>query len=143
MKCDGCTLCCKLLDIDWMDSPAGEYCKECEPGVGCKIYKNAPDKCLKFRCAYNQMEKASIDMRPDKCGVIFERLDDIIIGTVDPEVERLNENVLGQLEYFKDEGFSLVLYKKGNSTYYYSDEYLVEEIREKIATELERLNGSA
>ena len=74
MECGGCTLCCKLLNIDWMNSPAGEYCKECEKGVGCKIFDHVPKKCLEFKCAYNQMEKVSIDLRPDNCDVIFERI---------------------------------------------------------------------
>lgn len=36
MKCGDCTLCCKLLDISWMNSPVNEYCKECDINIGCK-----------------------------------------------------------------------------------------------------------
>lgn len=143
MKCDGCTLCCKLLDVKWMDSPAGEYCRECDPDVGCKIYDSAPKRCLEFKCAYNQMDKVSINLRPDNCRVIFERLEDIIIGTVDPEIGQLNQDVLMQLDNFVRQGFSFVLYKKGYDTYIHSTKYTKQEIREKIGAELKRLNGSA
>lgn len=59
MECDGCTLCCELLNIPWMDSPPGELCKHCN-GTGCDIYDTAPKDCLLYECAYVQMDKASI-----------------------------------------------------------------------------------
>ena len=106
-------MCCKLLNIEWMDSPAGKNCRECDPGKGCKIYDHAPKKCLEFYCAYNQMADVSINLRPDKCRVIFERVtDDIFIGTVDPNVERLNDDVRGQIQAFLNEGFSVVLFNQ-------------------------------
>lgn len=124
-----------------MDSPAGEYCKECDPGVGCRIYDTAPEKCLEFKCAYNQMERVSINLRPDKCGIIFERLDDIMIGTIDNVI--LNDDAGGQLESFKKEGFSLVLYREHIEPYVWSEKYTREEILEKIQKELKKLNGSS
>jgi len=94
-----------------MDSPAGEYCKECDPGAGCKIYDTIPEGCLKFRCAYNQMEKASINLRPDKCGIVFEKIsDDVFIGTVAASVKQLNKYANGQIESFLNQGFSVVLF---------------------------------
>ena len=133
MECDGCTLCCKLLNIPWMDSPAGEYCRECEPGVGCKIYDNAPKDCLDFYCAYNQVEKVSKNLRPDKCGVIFERFDDIMFGTIDPEKNQLSKDIVGQIEFFILEGFSIVLVMKGNVQYIHAAEgYTEQELIDKL-----------
>lgn len=112
MDCDGCTLCCKLLNIEWMDSPAGEYCKECEPGKGCGIYHSRPEKCKEYHCAYSQMNKVSSDLRPDKCAIIFERLnDDIFIGTVEPG-KRISLAAKGQLDSFFNQGFSIVLFNQ-------------------------------
>ncbi len=111
MNCDGCTLCCKLLKISWMDSPAGEYCKECHPNVKCKIYNKAPKKCLEFDCAYNQMKQVDISLRPDKCGVIFERIsENIFIGTMNPDEKELKEDIMGQIDSFVQTGFSVVLF---------------------------------
>lgn len=110
MECDGCTLCCKLLPVPWMNSPAYEYCKECEPDKGCKIYENVPKKCLGFECAYNQIKCAPIELRPDKCGIVFERIFEIFIGTLD-----LNTNVSdvakGQIDSFVNQGFPVVLFR--------------------------------
>ncbi len=113
MKCDGCTLCCKLLDVPWMNSPSGHTCKYCIEGVGCKIYNNAPKDCLDFKCAYIQMSNVSIELRPDHCGVIFERVsNDIFIGTVDPEEEKPKQIVKDQISVFLKDGFSVILFNK-------------------------------
>jgi len=112
MECDGCTLCCKLLDIPWMDSPSGHVCKFCEIGVGCRIYDKAPKDCLEFKCAYAQMEKANIKMRPDHCHVIFEKMaDDMIYGTLDPYFE-INEHVKIQIGLFHKEGMTVIINDK-------------------------------
>jgi hypothetical protein len=134
MKCDGCTLCCKLLPVPWMDSLAGEYCRECDEGVGCKIYDHAPKDCLSFRCSYNQMEKCHIDLRPDNCGVVFERIgDDIFIGTTDPILKKLKDVVGGQIRIFAKQGFSVILFNKKIQVPYVfpSNNYTKEEVWNK------------
>ena len=109
MDCDGCTLCCKLLNVHWMDSPAGQWCKHCDIGKGCKVFTVAPDKCKEFECSYIQMEKVSIGLRPDKCKVIFEKIaDDMFLGTLDPN-SNLKSIVKRQIESFVNEGYSVVI----------------------------------
>lgn len=111
MECDGCTLCCKLLHIPWMNSPAGEYCKECEENVGCKIYNSAPKECLKYRCAYHQMEKVGIELRPDKCGVIFEKITEDIFIALSVNSLHLKNIVRRQIDVLIKDGFSVALSK--------------------------------
>lgn len=145
-NCDGCTLCCKLLNIPWMESPAGEYCKECEPGKGCKIYYNAPPKCLKFNCAYAQMNKVSTNLRPDNCGVMFERIEgDIFVGNVDPDREMSQEMIDGQINAFLNEGFSVVLFNKKIATPFIipAKGQSTQEIYNRIKEEASKFNGSS
>jgi hypothetical protein len=93
-----------------MDSPAGESCKECDVGVGCKIYDIAPKDCLDFECAYSQMEKVHINMRPDKCGIIFERIGkNIFLGTINTDDTEANEDIKGQINSFIQDEFSVIL----------------------------------
>lgn len=144
MECDGCTLCCKLLPVPWMNSKAGEYCKECEVGVGCKIYDKIPEDCLSFRCAYNQMEKCHIDLRPDKCGVVFERIgEEIFLGSVDHDLKKLPNTVGNQVQIFVNEGFSVILINKNiPSPYIFASKgYTVEEVWDKFLKEREKING--
>ena len=107
MECDGCTLCCKYLPVPWMSSPAGEYCIECEPGVGCKIEATKPAECAAFACMYNQMPVCSPDLRPDRCGVIFEKISDVLVfGTA---ITNTSSALLAQLASFEKQGYSVVL----------------------------------
>ena len=50
--CGACTLCCKLLGIEEVDSPQGQWCRHCDIGRGCKIYDQRPTPCRDFHCGY-------------------------------------------------------------------------------------------
>lgn len=109
MECDGCTLCCKLLDIPWMDSTSNKWCTECKPGIGCKIYNTASTKCKDYKCAFAQMERAGLGFRPDICHVIFERATiNIMHGLLDPDYD-LGDKVKQQIQYFVNEGLSVII----------------------------------
>lgn len=94
-----------------MDSPAGELCKHCND-IGCEIFNTAPKDCLIYECAYIQMDKASINIRPDKCGVIFEKISNkIFIGTIDPNQIKPQKIVMKQISAFLNDGYSVILYR--------------------------------
>lgn len=113
MECDGCTLCCELLDVPWMNSPAGHICKHCEVGKGCRIFSKAPSGCTEFRCAYNQMKKASLKLRPDKCGVVFFKVSNkLFIASIDPKLSKIPKIVIKQMETFKKDGFSTIMFNR-------------------------------
>ena len=113
MKCDGCTLCCEILDVPWMDSPVGELCKHCKDEVGCDIYDTAPEDCKNFRCAYNQIDNPPIELRPDKCKIIFERMNNnIFLGTMHPDYNEAYKTEIMQKELLKffERGFSVIIH---------------------------------
>jgi hypothetical protein len=111
MECGDCTLCCKLLKIEEVESAHNEWCKHCGEN-GCQIYDDRPEDCREFRCAWLQMDHAGIEMRPDKCGVIFEKFsDEVMAGVTDGRVEPI---VQGQVEAFKREGISVVVFNHDN-----------------------------
>jgi hypothetical protein len=110
MECNGCTICCKVLDVPWMNSPKGFYCKECDPGIGCKIWENVPEDCKSFACAYQQIDNINIEYRPDKCGIVFEKATDtIFLGTIDQVLNEFNDTVHKMIQIFLDKGFSVIL----------------------------------
>jgi hypothetical protein len=94
-----------------MGSPAGEWCKQCDSETGCRIYDKRPEECRQFLCAYAQMDRAHIDLRPNNCGVIFEKIDDkVFLALIDKE---LNDVIKRQINYFLKTGFSIItLFKK-------------------------------
>src|SRR5262249_50752592 len=36
--CDGCTLCCKVMEVKEIAKPGGKWCAHCKTGTGCGIY---------------------------------------------------------------------------------------------------------
>jgi len=69
---------------------AGEWCKYCDIGKGCSIYEIRPDVCVNFEClwlnSHSEGEGMQIEMRPDKCKVVFSPTtkENIISGTTLP-----------------------------------------------------------
>ena len=113
MECDGCTLCCMVLPAPWMSSKAGEWCEHCIIGVGCGLWDNGmPEDCKSFTCAYNQLENASVELRPDKCKIIFEKVDNtMFLGTMHPYYNEAYKSKIIQKELmtFYNRGFSVVI----------------------------------
>jgi len=60
-------LCCKLPSINFMKphKPSYQWCKHCDIGVGCKIYKTRPQKCKDFLCLYLG---GLTNLKPNHCG---------------------------------------------------------------------------
>lgn len=115
-----------------MNSPAGEHCSECIVNEGCKLWPNPPEKCKKFSCAYNQVEKANINLRPDKCRVVFEKVEDtFFLGTPAEDFE-LTDIIKGQINSFMKEGYSVVIMTKKPMA------FLVEGHTQKMLKELWR-----
>lgn len=124
MECGECTECCELLHIDSrkplkeneveliaIESPAGELCTHCNKDVGCTVHEDRPLICRTFECVYTQHENAPIELRPDKCGIIFEKLDDeLMLGTIKPD-RPISDMGSQQLHSFNRQGYSVVLTK--------------------------------
>ena len=57
-SCDGCTMCCKLLEVTALAKPRQKWCPDCTVGKGCNIYETRPEECRAFYCGW--MVDASI-----------------------------------------------------------------------------------
>lgn len=112
--CGECTVCCTLSVVEELDKGPGETCKYCVLQKGCSIYEKRPQVCKDFECAYLQAGK-DIEMRPDKCGVMFfKNSDRIFTGVLVPGVEVSNK-AKGQIESFNKQGISVIVFKLGES----------------------------
>lgn len=130
MECGSCTACCTSLPIAELNKLAGDTCEYCNSN--CTIYEDRPFACKEFSCAYHQMKQASEKMRPDNCGVIFEKLDnDLMFGTINP-----NHNDFtfmdGQIDAFLKEGINTVLSKNGNPVVYHLDNVSPESLLKRV-----------
>jgi hypothetical protein len=50
--CGSCTLCCKVLSVEQLSKPNGQWCAHCAQARGCAIYPTRPDECRRFSCGY-------------------------------------------------------------------------------------------
>ena len=53
-SCDGCTMCCKTMQVEEIAKPAMKWCQHCDKGKGCKIYDTRPEACRLFYCHYRK-----------------------------------------------------------------------------------------
>src|SRR6516165_8015076 len=79
-SCDGCTLCCKLMEVGEITKPEGQWCKHCNIGVGCLIYANRPHQCAGFHRGFLTMPDLSEEWRPSKSKIVL---------TAEPEHSRI------------------------------------------------------
>lgn len=101
MECGGCTLCCKVCVVPELHKPAGTVCQYQGP-LGCTNYENRPESCRIFECAYYQAG-GNIAMRPDNCGVVWERTGGTMYGTLDLDRSEY-PHLEGQINAFKKAG---------------------------------------
>lgn len=137
MECGECTMCCELLYIKEIEKPANVMCKDCTLLKGCNIYETRPTACRQFNCAYLQMEKVNINMRPDHSKVIFEKVSDrIFFGTVHPKYD-MTDFAKGQILAFMNQGFSVII-KSGDfkPSLYLAEGHTSEDIYNEFQTHL-------
>ena len=69
--CGTCSMCCKILNIEPLNKPAGIWCKDCNPGKGCRIYDSRPQVCREFGCGWIIDADVPEWMAPNKSGVVI------------------------------------------------------------------------
>lgn len=117
MNCDGCTACCTILPIEdtQLIKLENVTCTHCDKG--CTIYESRPESCVNFECVYIQ-DGYSEEIRPDKSGVIFDKLTTRIYQALISR-DRLDswdtEPMRDYIRSLNDQGISVVVsdFKRG------------------------------
>lgn len=103
MECGDCTACCYAFKIGEVGS---EDMEQCEYAMkGCQIYAVRPSVCRRYECAWITQPRVHIDLRPDKCGAIFSKMeDDVILITPLRKLEPIAQR---QIKEFKKQGYTV------------------------------------
>ncbi|NIP52227.1 MAG: hypothetical protein GWO26_09655 [Phycisphaerae bacterium] len=101
-------MCCKLLLIESTGSGLNEWCKHCDPGVGCKIYSKRPQECRDFDCAWLLMERVKPELRPDICHCMWEMINDHVMLAIQQEDYDIKKITYKQIKEFNKNGSSVV-----------------------------------
>jgi hypothetical protein len=75
-SCGTCSMCCKLFNLPELESPAGKWCRHCEPGRGCKIHAARPEVCRSFFCGWLVSPDLGPEWKPERAKLIIRTLVD-------------------------------------------------------------------
>lgn len=78
-RCNGCTLCCKLLPVGELMKAANTRCKYQRVGKGCRVYQSAtyPNSCKLWSCVWLADTTADLP-RPDHARYVVDQFLDFI-----------------------------------------------------------------
>lgn len=85
-KCNNCALCCKLIEVTALQKEAWKWCVHCTKH-SCEIFEKEwrPIACSSYKCEWLLNESMDESLRPDRCKVIFEKIDkENYIALIDP-----------------------------------------------------------
>jgi hypothetical protein len=144
-NCGSCTLCCELLPIKELKKPASVLCSNCTLGKGCNIYSKRPESCRNFDCLYIQSDEMDISLRPNECGVMFEKVTTkIYFGTELPKkVGSWKElKLFNYIKSLNDKGISIVISSFSNTPnkFFLAEGHKKEIVEKIIIREYEKLN---
>lgn len=92
-QCGSCSLCCKLMEVPWLEKRAGNWCQHVQKGQGCSIYETRPDRCRGFQCGYLYWPQAGEHWFPARCKMAIYALDRtrmvILVDSDTPNVWKL------------------------------------------------------
>ena len=81
-ECGTCSMCCKLLYIEELAKPPGQWCPHVVQGKGCGIYETRPRPCRAFSCHWIKLEALDDRWRPDRCGFLLWWVSETVLMVV-------------------------------------------------------------
>lgn len=71
-SCDGCTACCKVLEVSTLDKPADKWCRYCKIREGCMVHDFKPPECTSYECMWTLGIIRPPWARPDRLRTVFD-----------------------------------------------------------------------
>lgn len=84
---------------------------------------------------WSQMPHVGSELRPDKCGVMFDRAgNDVIVGRLE-QGKKLNDLTYKQVQVFNQDGFSVLLFRGRDRKFFLADghdeNYVIGVVRDR------------
>jgi len=114
-ECGKCTMCCLLTEVPELKKQVNIPCEFCSSN-GCDKYSTRPESCKNFKCRWLK-ENWNINLRPDKCNIMFEKLPgcSTYVALVKPQYKQaLNLPQVNELiqQYIKNKIAVVAIYEK-------------------------------
>lgn len=75
-SCGNCSLCCKVVGIEALQKPVGQWCPHAKPGRGCAIYDTRPEECRHFSCVWLHNDRLGEEWRPSRSKIVLYMIDE-------------------------------------------------------------------
>lgn len=86
--CGACNLCCKVMYIEELEKPQGEWCAHAKPGRGCTIHGSHPTSCRTFMCQWLLQPTLPESLKPNRSKVVLSTVEgpkgDQLVAYCDP-----------------------------------------------------------
>lgn len=103
-ECGGCTACCYAFPVIELEKPRFTKCKYANKQ--CNIYNVRPQSCRDCYCAWVTQPEVSEELRPDICGVIFEKVNgDTMLATI---LRKPTKAAVRQKQNFEQQGYRVI-----------------------------------
>jgi hypothetical protein len=85
-SCGTCNLCCKVLAVEELNKPAGQWCIHTAARSGCRNYDNRPRACRQFLCSWRLDLELGPEWKPEVSRFVLSEDRDraALTVTVDP-----------------------------------------------------------
>lgn len=113
------------------------YCTD-----GCEIYHDRPRTCRGFNCAYLQAG-LYVELRPDKCGVVFEKVNNNMFHAYIDMRVGINDVGKDQVMAFKSQGYSVVIREYDSYKVLLADGHSLSQIKSELADYSRKKYGSS
>ncbi len=103
--CGDCSLCCKVLRVNALEKPAGQWCTRLAEGGGCASHSLRPQACSAFQCFWSISGVLDEAWKPNRSGmVLWSNVEGRLIVDVDPDRPDAwrEEPYLGQFRVWAD-----------------------------------------
>jgi Fe-S-cluster containining protein len=87
-SCGTCSLCCKVLAVQELNKPAGQWCRHAVPGSGCSHHAERPQACRQFFCSWRLDPDLGPEWKPEVSRFVLSADADrrALVVMVDPGV---------------------------------------------------------
>jgi Fe-S-cluster containining protein len=85
-NCGSCSLCCKVMPVQALDKPAGQWCIHAVPKSGCAVHADRPSACQSFFCAWRLDPDLGPEWKPEAARFVLsaDPARRALMVTVDP-----------------------------------------------------------
>jgi hypothetical protein len=120
-QCGDCSLCCKVVAVQELNKPAGQWCSHFSRGHRCTIYDDRPLSCRAFGCHWLLDETMGNEWYPHRCKMVVQAMKMALVVHVDPGTHQpwRKEPYLSKLvsiaEQLVEQGRMVIVLEHGHS----------------------------